>query len=515
MELKREAELLAIIETQKGAIESLTGLLKDSHQRNKLLEQKIEHLVRRVFGSSSEKLDPDQLKLKLDLEEALGKPGASGRAESSISEAKKKAERKERKPRLPEHLPVEEERIEPLEVQADPSKWKQIGEEVTVQLDYRPAQYIQKKIIRPKYVPTADKSKAPVIAPLPAMLPERCLATAAMLAHVVVGKYASHLPLYRQEQILKERHGLEISRQTLDGWVMQVAEAVRLIYESIRTTVMDGGYLQVDETPIRFLEPGFGRTRQGYFWTMSRPGFGTVYQWHPGRGQQCLEAMLADYRGVIQCDGYAAYGAFARERPVQVAACWAHARRKFFEAKDQDRRMGWMLHQIGNLYRIEEMLRLMKAGPRLREAVRQAQSRPILNRIKRTLDLWQTKRRFLPQSGQGQAVDYTLNLWKELQVFVKDGRIEIDNNIVENAIRPTAIGKKNWLFIGAKEAGQASAVLFTLVQECKRVGLNPETYLAEVLRRLPTATTLTVHELTPQAMSGRRQPGRVQDQQAA
>jgi transposase len=515
MESKREAELLAIIETQKGAIESLTELLKDSHQRNKLLEQKVEHLVRRVFGSSSEKLDPDQLKLKLDLEEALGKPEASGRAESSISEEKKKSKRRERKPRLPEHLPVEEERIEPLEVQADRGNWKQIGEEVTVQLDYRPAQYIQKRIIRPKYVSIADKSKAPIIAPLPPMLPERCLATAAMLAHVVVSKYGSHLPLYRQEQILKERHGLEISRQTLDGWVIQVADAVRLIYESIRTTVMDGGYLQVDETPIRFLEPGFGKTRQGYFWTLSRPGYGTVYQWHSGRGQQCLEEMLPQYQGVIQCDGYAVYGAFAREKPVQVAACWAHARRKFFEAKDQDRRMGWMLHQIGNLYRIEEMLRLMKAGPRLREAVRQAQSRPILYRIKRALDLWKAKRRFLPQGGPGQAVDYTLNLWTELQMFVKDGRIEIDNNSVENAIRPTAIGKKNWLFIGAKGAGQASAVLFTLVQECKRVGLNPESYLTEVLKRLPTTTTHTVHSLTPEAISGKSRSNRAQEKRAA
>lgn len=486
----REKELLAVIEQ------------KD--ERIKFLEQKIDLLVRRVFGSSSEKLDEGQLKLKLDLEEALGKPETSEREESFISEEKKREKvRGERKPRLPEHLPVEEETIEPLEVQADPNQWKKIGEEVTEQLDYRPAVYLRKRIIRPKYVSLKNREKAPIIAPLPPMLQERCLATAATLAHIVVSKYADHMPLYRQEQILQGRHEIPISRQTLDGWVMLVAEWMRPIYEVIKTTVMEDRYIQVDETPIRFLEAGNKKTRQGYFWTVSRPGRGTVYHWQAGRGVEELEKVLPhQYEGVIQCDGYGVYGAYARTRPIELAACWAHVRRKFFEAKDRDWRMGWVLRQIGHLYSIERDLRRCKAGPNLRKAIRQHQAPPILKRIRHMLEYWKRSHRFLPKSGAGIALDYTLELWSKLEFYISDGRIEIDNNPVENAIRPTAIGKKNWLFIGSDEAGPASAVLYTIIEECKRIGLNPQSYLTDVLKRLPTATNRTVHTLTPESIAG-------------
>lgn len=490
MKSEREAELLATIERQAVEI--------------KLLKQKVDFLVRRIFGSSSEKIDATG-QLDFELEDLLGKNEPSG--STSISEgeesnpAKRGSPSKAKRTRLPEDLPVEEERIEPLEVQADPSQWKQIGEEVTEQLDYRPAVYFRHRTVRPKYVSMKNRERAPVIAPLAPMLQERCLAAPGMLAHVVVSKYADHLPLYRQEQILQRRHGIPIPRQTLDGWVMLVAEWMRPIYEKIKTTVMEDGYLQVDETPIRFLDPGNGKARQGYFWTASRPGRGTFYQWHPGRGLDGLKGVLsADYRGVIQSDGYGVYGAYARGSSIQLAACWAHVRRKFFEAQEQDRRMRWVLRQIGHLYRIEHHLRRMRAGPALREAVRQWQARPVLKRIRRALDLWKARQRFLPKSGAGEALEYTLKLWPQLGVYLSDGRIEVDNNNVENAIRPTAIGKKNWLFIGTKEAGQASAVLYTIIEECRRLGLNPQTYLTEALKRLPTATNRTVEALTPQTL---------------
>lgn len=490
MSSSREAELLAIIEQ------------KD--QRIRLLEQKVDLLVRRVFGTSSEKIDP--LQMDLELGGIVGKAEPSGSASAAIPEGekeKRRKEQKEKRPRLPEHLPVEEERIEPLEVQADPAQWKQIGEEVTEQLDYHPAQYVRRRIIRPKYVSRVRRELAPLIAPLPPMLQERCLAAAGMLAHVVVAKYADHLPLYRQEQILQRRHSIPISRQTLDGWVMLVAEWMRPIYEAIKTAVIDGGYIQVDETPIRFLEPGLGRTRQGYFWAVSRPGMGTAYHWQPGRGLDSLEKVLPNnYRGVIQCDGYAVYGAYARGKPVELACCWAHVRRKFFEAREQDWRMNWVLRQIGHLYRIERPLRKSHAGLRLREASRQWQARPILKRIRRMLECWKRRRLFLPKSAAGEALDYTLNLWPSLEVYIRDGRVEIDSNHVENAIRPTALGKKNWMFIGAEGAGQASAILYTIIEECRRLGLNPQTYLTEALKRLPTATTRTVQMLTPGALAG-------------
>jgi transposase len=492
MTSEREQELLAIIEA------------KD--QRIKLLEQKVDLLVRRIFGSSSEKLDPGQMELKL--EELLGKTDPSASINAKIAEGEESKayrrcqELKERRPRLPEHLPFEEERIEPLEVVADPTAWKQIGQEVTEQLDYRPAVYLRRRIVRPKYVSLKNRDRAPIIAPLPPMLQERCLATPGLLAHVVVSKYADHLPLYRQEQILQQRYRIPISRQTLDGWVMLVADWMRPIYERIKTAVMEDGYIQVDETPIRFLEPGNGKARQGYLWTASRPGRSTIYHWHPGRGIDGLESVLpADYKGVIQCDGYAVYGAHARSKPIELAGCWAHVRRKFFEAQEQDWRMGWILKQIGHLYYIERDLRRIQAGAALREATRAWQARPIVKRISKMLERWKACRRFLPKSAGGMAVEYTLNLWTQLEVYLSDGRIEIDNNHVENAIRPTAIGKKNWLFIGAENAGTASAVLYTIIQECRRLGLNPQTYLTQVLQRLPTTTTRTVATLTPEALA--------------
>jgi hypothetical protein len=200
-------------------------------------------------------------------------------------------------------------------------------------------------------------------------------------------------------------------------------------------------------------------------------------------------------------NGYAAYASFARRREhIQLAACWAHARRKFYEGQEQDPRIaGWLLRQIGHLYRIERKLRLSRSGPRWRDAVRAHEARPIYQRLHRVLTRLQMKRRYLPRSRMGLAIAYTLKLWPLLGVYLGDGRIEIDNNLVENAIRPTALGKKNWLFIGDAEAGERSAILYTIVECCRRRGLNPHAYLRDILTRLPHATNWQIQDLTPQA----------------
>jgi transposase len=483
----REAELLAIIAAKDAEI--------------KLLRERMDLLVRKVFGSSSEKLDPAQLELL-----GLPDPGKAPAATGVVVEEPRTEDRsrscKVRRPRLPEHLPVEEVEIIPLEVQAAPEAFRRIGEEVSEQLDYRPARYLRRRTVRPKYVRVDDKTAAPLIAPLPPLLREKLLATPAMIAHVVVSKYADHLPLYRQADILWRRHQIPLSRQTLNGWVMLAASSLRLIYETIKTTVVDGDYLQVDETPIRYLDPGNGKTKTGYFWTLNRPGHGTVYEWFPSRAADCLDQILPrSYRGVLQCDGYGAYPAFALGRPITLAACWAHARRKFYEAFEHESRVGPLLDLIGQLYAIERQLREVGADPEERACVRHDQARPILGQIHHWLIDHHTRRSFLPQSGAGKAIAYTLKLWPQLQVYVDHGIVELDNNLIENAIRPTAIGKKNWLFIGAEYAGQSSAILFTLMQECRRLGLNPEAYLTLALSRIPTATNHTAHTLTPAALA--------------
>jgi transposase len=487
--------------------------VEELQTENTLLRQKVDLLIRKIFGASSEKLDAAQLDLfLLQTENAPGKPVASSALEEADPQPQARAKARRSRDRWPEDLPVVEQVIDPEEVAAQPEQWRCIGEEVSEQLDYEPARFLRRRLVRRKYVSRQDAWARPLIAPLPSVLQERGSAAPGLLAQIIVSKFVDHLPLYRQEQIYRTRHGVDLSRHTMVRWLELAADWLGPIYRHIRTGVMGGGYVQVDETPVPYLEPGHGTARMGYFWTASRPGGDVIYQWETSRGAACLENVLpVDFCGIVQCDGYSAYGSFARKKEdIELAACWAHVRRKFHEAREQDPLMAtWLLRQIGHLYRIERKLRLSKVGPRLRAAVRTHQARPIYHRVHRVLTRLKMKRRYLPRSGMGMAIAYTLNLWPQLGVYLDDGRVEIDQNLVENAIRPTALGKKNWLFIGDAEAGQRSAILYTVVECCRRRGLDPFAYLRDILTRLPTATNWQIDQLTPEAWARNRSTGKL------
>ena len=254
---------------------------------------------------------------------------------------------------------------------------------------------------------------------------------------------------------------------------------------------------------------GQWQNQSGHFWTFNRPGGEGFYHWQTSRAAACLENVIPlTFTGTLQCDGYSAYQSFANGRGgIELAGCWAHVRRKFYEALEQSPRVGgWLLRQIQNLYRIEEVLREQRAGPQLRLAVRASQSRPIVVRLQRAVVRLKGSGRYLPQSLLGQAMDYALGQWTTLEVFLKDGRVEIDNNLVENAIRPTAIGKKNWLFIGGAQAGERSAIIYTVIENCRRRGLDPFAYLRDVLTPLPNMTNWQVPTVTPQAWAKAQQP---------
>ena len=502
----REAELTRKLEQTQAA-------LARAEQENALLRQKIDLLVRRVFGASSEHLDPAQLELLLQLPPAStpAAPVATVLPERSLIRA-----RKERTPRLPEHLPVVEEVIEPEPVKAQPEQWRCIGQEVSEQLDYEPARFLRRRTIRKKYVHRTDPDHAPILAALPERLLDRSLPAAGLLAAILVAKYCDHLPLYRQAQIFRVRHQVPLPRQTLARWVALAAGWLKPIYEHIRTGVMAGGYVQVDETPVNYLEPGNGKTKQGYLWTGSRPGGDVVFRWETSRAAVCLDNLVpVDFTGTLQCDGYSAYPAFAKERAgaIKLAGCWAHVRRKFVEALESSpRTAGWILRQIQHLYRVEAGLRERRASPKLREAMRAWQSRPIIERLEKVLMQLKAGGRHLPQSLLAIAIDYTLGQWRMLPVFLKDGRIEIDNNLVENAIRPTALGKKNWLFVGDAGAGERGAILYTIIESCRRRGLDPYAYLRDVLTRLPNMTNRQIPDVAPQAWAKAR---RAEQRQAA
>lgn len=489
----REAQLTEQLEQ---AQQVMAGLRRE----NDLLRQKIDLLVRRRFGSSSEQLDSAQLQL-LQLAEVVPTPEPA--PVPFVEPVRSPRARQPKAPRLPDNLPVVEEVIDPEPVKAQPENWRLIGQEVSEQLDFEPGRFLKRRTVRRKYVHRTALDAVPVIAPLPACLQERSLAAPGLLAHILVSKYCDHLPLYRQEQIFQQRYHLNLPRQTLARWVELAAEWLSPVYEQIRTGVLAGGYVQMDETPIEYLEPGHGKTKQGYLWTGSRPGGDVFYAWHTSRAAACLDTIIpVDFKGTVQCDGYAAYPSFAgsRQGAIVLAGCWAHARRGFYEAREQAPKVsGWFLRQIQNLYRIESVLRDQKAGPALRQAVRAHQSRPIVERIGRALVRFKTLGRFLPKSLMGEAIDYALGQWAALQVYWGDGRVEIDNNLVENAIRPTALGKKNWLFVGDAGAGQRGAIIYTLVESCRRRGQDPYTYLRDVLTRLPHMTNHQIPEVTPQA----------------
>ena len=469
-------------------------------KENSLLRQKIDALCRRIYGCSSEKIEAGQLELLLQL---VNSEAASTKPPPAVVEktAEPVRTRPERAPRIPENLPVIEQVIEPSEVTQEPEQWRLIGQEISEQLDYEPGRFLRRRIIRKKYVHVSDPDHAPILAPLPEKLLDRGVAGPGLLAHILVSKYCDHLPLYRQEQIFAQRSKINLPRQTLARWVELAADWLQPIYEQIRTGVMAGGYAQVDETPVAYLAPGHGKTKQGYLWTCARPGGDAVYRWETSRAAECLERIIpTGFKGVLQSDGYSAYRAFIQGRPeIALAGCWAHVRRKFHEALPQSpREAGWILRQIQHLYRIESLLREKNAGPNLRLAVRSQQSAPILARIKKALLLFKS-RRHLPASLLGQAVDYALGQWTTLEVFLKDGRIEIDNNLVENAIRPTAVGKKNWLFMGEAGAGQRGAIIYTIIESCRRRAIDPYGYLRELLTRLPLLKNHQIGEMTPEA----------------
>ena len=497
MEEPNIRELLEKLAKRDEMIARRDERIAELEKENFLLSQKVDALVKRIFGKSSEAFDPNQPDLfgftPVGQAEEAGKGCASFSGEASRNKSKR------REPRFPEDAPVEEVIIDPLEVQAEPESYRCIGEEVSVLHDFTPGTFSLVRTVRRKYVRKGILDAKPLIAPLPPKLQDGCLAAPGLLAHIAVSRFVDHLPYYRQEQIFKTRYRAHIPRQSMVRWMEMIADRLEPLYNLMSEKVLGGDYIQMDETPIRYLDPGNGKTQIGYLWVTATPGADTIFRWKTSRAAQCVKDILPpEFKGVLQTHAYAAYGSFAKAHPhVTMAGCMAHARRKFFQAREQKPAVAnFILSHIAGLYRVESSLRNGKAGPMLREAMRASASRAILERLGRALKI--LRPRFLPQSNMGKAIAYALSIWPSLQVYLTAGRVEIDNNFVENAIRPTAIGKKNFLFIGAAEAGKKTAILYTIVESCRRRGIDPLAYLRDVLTRIPRYTNHTVHELTPE-----------------
>lgn len=497
MELTSELRALQI---SHAALQADHAALQAENQQlraeNQLLRNQNAFLRRQLFGKKSEKLDPNQLELAMKIEEAAFVIETDPDDDPPPGGSRRRRKGGERKVVVPEGTPVEEIVIDPEPVQANPEAYECIGEEVSRELDVVATPYVLRVTRRRKFKSKTDRNQPPLLAPAPPKLIEHSLAGPGLLTDIILKKYVEHLPLYRQSQFMKSRYGIEISRKTMCDWVGATAGWLKPIYLCMKKGLKERSYLQVDETPVPYCRTEDGGSRKGFLWVYNDPGGNVLFEWHQGRGADCLKGMLDEFSGVVQCDGYPAYPSYAAGRKdLSLAGCWAHARRKFFEALEESPvQARWVLHQIGLLYRIEANLR--PAGPQLRQALRSAQSAPILARLEKAFQ--RLKPRHLPKSRMGKAIQYALGQWKQLLKYLSDGRLQIDNNGVENAIRPTALGKKNWLFFGAPKAGERSAILYSLLESCKRRGIDQAAYLRDVLTRLPSMKITQVDQLTPE-----------------
>ena len=481
-------------------VDELRARVVALEMENRLLRQKLDQYIRHYFGGQrNEGLDKHQLEL---LQQGLPNVITLPTPEAKTTTVTRNGTAHPVRRMLAEDkLETHEIVIEPAEVQAQPEGWKKISEERTSQLDWVAPKIIKRVFIRPRYV----KQERFALAPLPPQPIEQGMVGPGLLAQILVSKYEYHQPLYRQEKMFRQQFGVELSRKTMGCWVEQAAELLKPVYRTIREDLLTGNYLQADETPIRYLDPDVkGKSQQGYLWVYSRPKSDVLFEWRVSRARAGPQEFLKNFRGKLQTDGYGAYESLAklRDGDLTLIGCWAHVRRGFHEALAETKLAAWFVGQIGQLYAVEKKLREQKAGPALREAMRAWQSQPVLNRLHRAMEL--IRRKTLPQGLLGQAIDYTLKRWTALSQFITDGTLEIDNNLIENAIRPSALGKKNFLFFGHPEAGERSAVIYTLLGSCRLHGINPFDYLKDLFTRLPSAKITQVRDFTPAAWSRAR-----------
>jgi len=461
--------------------------------------ERLNHLLlklkRMQFGAKSERLPEEQLQLGFEaLEQAIAKGDAEAEKRDPELRKDRAAKRRASRGALPSHLPRIEVTLSPQNTACPccQAAMTVIGEDSSERLDVIPAQFRVIVTRRPKLACRACVGTV-VQAPAPSRLIEGGIPTEALVAHVLVARYADHLPLYRQAQILA-RQGVILERSTLAFWMGYAAAEVAPVVARLREMMLASTRIFADETVVPVLDPGRGRTKQGYFWAIARddrPWGGAdppavVYSYAPGRGHTHATTLLGGYRGILQCDGYAAYKQLVgpksnNEQSITLAFCWSHVRRGFYDlAKAKAPIATETLERIAALYEIEQLVRGKSAADRL--AVRQAESRPLVSELRVWFEAQIAK---LPARGPtGETIRYALNHWDGLERFLEDGRIELDTNSVERAMRPVALSRKNSLFAGSDEGGANWAALASLVETCKLNGVNPQAYFTDLLTRL-------------------------------
>ncbi len=463
------------------------------------LRHELDHLKKMIFGAKQERFmpgspDPAQLKMGLSADQV---------AATSLIKAKKieytRADAILTNPinthqgrmKLPDHL----ERKEILVDVEAKEGCREIGQEITEELEYEPGRLYVNRYIRPKYV-SADNTTI-LIAPMPERPLPKAIAGPGLLAQIIIDKYIDHLPLHRQQQRFS-REKINIPYSTITDWVSNTCQLITPLYQALKKQVLASNYLHADETPIKVLDKDKkGETHRGYFWVYHNSLQDMVFfDYQPGRGREGPSELLKDFQGHLQTDGYAAYNIFNTQKDVTLLHCMAHARRKFIESCLNDKtRSDYALSKIQLLYAIERKATDEQLSETDVLALRQQEALPLLESLGKWMK--QAYLEVLPKSAIGKALAYSIERWPQLMIYATDGKLNIDNNPVERCIRPVAIGRKNYLFAGSHEAAQRSAMLYSLLGTCKLHSINPFTWLKNVLEVIPNFPINKIEKLLP------------------
>src|SRR5208337_937245 len=434
------------------------------------------------YGAGGEKLSKAQMQL-FDLEPVVSEMIEPAESEHApVHRSTKDSVKHPGRQELPANLP-RVERILPCAL--DQRVCKRCGKETAVigyeessQLDVEPARYFVLVTKREKRACRSCEDLGVVSAPLPPRIIEKCLASDRIVIETVVGKYCNHTPLHRQSMILQRDLGLEISRATLDGWVLKVGELLIPMVAAMRRELIGGGYIQADETPVDVqTREGRGKNHQAYLWQYSRPGGSAVFDFRLGRGRDGPKRFLGQFEGILQSDGYTAYDQIGGPRMVH-AACWAHARRQFFEAvqlNPKDPVATPIVARMDELFAIDAEAHHQELSLEARHALRHEKAKPLLDEIRKQIEA--ARSTALPGGALAKACNYTLTLWEKLNRFLEYPELELSNNLAENSMRPVALGRKNWIHIGSSQAGPKIAAILSVVESCRRLRLPIRDYL--------------------------------------
>lgn len=505
-ELARRDDELA----RKGLqIEELGRAVRSANATIAKLQHQLDQYIRRLYGPRSEKYDPNQLFLDPILLQSGNAPAPTPPPadppppEKPVRSGPARHHTPHGRLPIPEHL----ERVEILlDVLADEKicpetglPMELIGYEVSEKLEFRPGRLFVNVYKRPKYASpdrTQDWKVGIACAPMPDHPIERCKADVGLISHIIVSKFCDHLPLYRQDDIF-QRELVSIPRNTQDGWVLQTAEAIRLLGDELKNVVLEGDVVFTDDSPIPLLEPGRGSVRQARLWVYVRGGPApplTAYDFTLDRCRTRPIEYLGRYQGYVHADAYSGFDELFRKPGIIEVGCWVHARRKYDEAtSSRPMEATDMLARIRRLYQVEKQCRGMT--PEQRYAYRLQHSPAVLHDIFEQIERLQPT--LLPSEPLCVAVNYSLNQREALHRFLDDGRLEVDNNTAENAVRPLALGRKNWLFAGSPRGGEATALFLGLMQSCRVCKVNPWEYLNDVLRRIMSHPANRLRELLP------------------